>query len=93
MFLVLEDETNEINALIIGKSDQRKKFHLRFGSRRNLLYSNDFLIYNVSEDLSIQPTTPQSISREIAISSTTISSSIAPIETNWGIIEKKRRTS
>ncbi|RXI06509.1 hypothetical protein DVH24_025645 [Malus domestica] len=90
VFLVLEDETNEINALIIGKSGekvfgmpckdlvynqrstdhkqlpseffrligQRKIFHLWYGSRRNLLNSNDLLIYNVSEDTMIQPTTP-----------------------------------
>ncbi|RXH89146.1 hypothetical protein DVH24_006124 [Malus domestica] len=90
VFLVLEDETNDINALIIGKSGenvfgmpckdlvfnqrladqkplpseffrligQRKKFHLQFGSRRNLLISNDFPIYNVSKDLTIQPATP-----------------------------------
>ncbi|RXH81470.1 hypothetical protein DVH24_034891 [Malus domestica] len=114
MFLVLEDETNEINALIIGKLGekvfgapykdlvfnqrsadqkqlpskflrligQRKKFHLRFGTRRNLLNSNDFLIYNVYEDTAIPPTTPQSTSREIAVSSTTVSSSTTPPETS-----------
>ncbi|CAN6551882.1 unnamed protein product [Malus baccata var. baccata] len=91
---VLGDETNKINALIIGKSEeevigttckdlvfnqrsvdqkylpseflrligQRKIFHLRFGSRRNSLNSNDFLIYNISEDRMIQLATPQSIS-------------------------------
>ncbi|RXH95791.1 hypothetical protein DVH24_008291 [Malus domestica] len=82
VFLVLDNEANEINALIINKSGemvfgmpckdlvynqrstdhkqlpseflrligQRKNFHLWFGSRRNLLNSNDLLIYNVSKD-------------------------------------------
>ncbi|RXH98452.1 hypothetical protein DVH24_010777 [Malus domestica] len=97
VFLVIEDDTNEINALIIGKSGekvfgmpckdlvfnqrstdhkqlsseflrligQRKNFHLRFRNQRNLLNSNDFLVYNISEDTMIQPITPQSIIKEI----------------------------
>lgn len=59
---------------------QRKKFHLRFGNRQNLLNLNDFLIYNASEDTMIQPTTPESIIKEIAVSSTTVSSSTTPAE-------------
>ncbi|KAM2147318.1 hypothetical protein ACFX1Q_004078 [Malus domestica] len=47
-------------------------------------------MYNISEDLSIQPATPQSISREIAISSTTVSSSTAPIETTGESHKRKR---
>ncbi|CAN6540155.1 unnamed protein product [Malus baccata var. baccata] len=122
VFLILEDETNEINALIIGKSGekvfgmpckdlvynqrstdhrqlpseflrligQRKIFHLRFGSRRNLLNSNDLLIYNVSEDTMIQPTTPQSIMKEIAVSSTTVSSSTTPAEMSGETHKRKR---
>ncbi|RXH78578.1 hypothetical protein DVH24_002096, partial [Malus domestica] len=93
--LVLEDETNEMNALIISKSGeklfgtscrdlglnqrlvdqqqlpneflrligQKKIFHLRFGTRKNMLNTNEVLIYNVSEDSTMEPTTPQSLLR------------------------------
>ncbi|KAB2612743.1 hypothetical protein D8674_035059 [Pyrus ussuriensis x Pyrus communis] len=46
---------------------QKKIYHLHFGSRRNSLNSNDLLIYNISKDLTIQPTTPQSLSREVTV--------------------------
>ncbi|RXH98021.1 hypothetical protein DVH24_010346 [Malus domestica] len=72
--LILEDETNEMNALIIGKcgeklfgmpcKDLKKIFHLRFGNRRNTFYSNDILIHNVTEDTVMQPATPQPLSRD-----------------------------
>lgn len=88
--MVLEGETNKINTLIIGKSDenhfglveqqqltnkflrlirQKKKFHLCFGDRRNNFNSNDVLIYNVLEDTILEPTTPQTLLREITVSS------------------------
>ncbi|XP_048425750.1 uncharacterized protein LOC103953364 isoform X3 [Pyrus x bretschneideri] len=112
VFLVLEDETDEISALIIGRSGekvfgvpckdlvfnqrsvdqkqlpseflrligQKKIYHLRFGSRRNSLNSNDLLIYNISEELTIQPTTPQSLSKQVTVSSTAVSSSSTPVD-------------
>ncbi|RXI04604.1 hypothetical protein DVH24_038878 [Malus domestica] len=102
VFLVLEDETDEINALIIGRSgekvfgipykDLKKFYHLQFGSRRNLPNSNDFLIYNISEYLTIQPTTLQSLSREITISSTIVSSSTTHVDT-IGESHKRKRES
>ncbi|KAB2604636.1 replication protein A 70 kDa DNA-binding subunit C-like [Pyrus ussuriensis x Pyrus communis] len=71
MFLVLEDETNEINALIIGKSGEKVGM-----ACKDLVFNQ-----GLADQKYIQPTTPQSISREIAISFTTISSSTAPIQT------------
>ncbi|CAN6543137.1 unnamed protein product [Malus baccata var. baccata] len=101
--LVLEDETNETNALIIGKSGeklfgssykdlqlpnefsrligQKKIFHLRFGTRKNNLNTNDLLISNVSEDTTVQPTTPQALLTEITVTSTNVSSSTSTPET------------
>ncbi|KAB2636152.1 replication protein A 70 kDa DNA-binding subunit C-like [Pyrus ussuriensis x Pyrus communis] len=76
MFLVLEDEMNEINALIIGKSGEKVGM-----ACTDLVFNQRLADQKQLPNLSIQPTTPQSISREIAISSTTISSSTAPIET------------
>ncbi|CAN6543980.1 unnamed protein product [Malus baccata var. baccata] len=120
--LVLEDETNETNALIIGKSGeklfgssckdlvmnqrlvdqqqlpnefsrligQKKNFHLRFGTRKNNLNTNDFLISNVSEDTTVQPTTPQALLTEITLSSTTVSSSTSTPETTAQSHKRKR---
>ncbi|RXH96279.1 hypothetical protein DVH24_008783 [Malus domestica] len=122
--LVLEDETSEINALIIEKSSekvfgaacndlvfnqqsvdqqqlpheflrligQKQIFHLRFGSRKNAVNSNDILIYNVYEDAEIQPATPQSYVREITVSSTTLSCSICPLEMTGEPHKRKRES-
>ncbi|RXH71581.1 hypothetical protein DVH24_018936 [Malus domestica] len=105
--LILKYVTNEISALIIGKSGeklfgmackdlvmnqmlvdqqqlpnkflrligQKKIFHLRFGNRRNNFNSIDVLIHNVSEDTSIEPITPQTLSKELIVCSTIVSSS------------------
>nr|XP_028962177.1 protein KAKU4-like [Malus domestica] len=122
VLLVLEDETDEINALIIGKSGEkvfgmpckylvfnqrsadqkqlpseflrlieRKKLStFNFGSRRYSLNSNDFLIYNVSEDLNIKPVTPQSLAREVTVSSTTVLSFTTPVDTTGESHKRKR---
>ncbi|XP_070683338.1 replication protein A 70 kDa DNA-binding subunit E-like isoform X1 [Malus domestica] len=122
--LVLEDETNETNALIIGKSGeklfgssckdlvmnqrlvdqqqlpnefsrligQKKNFHLRFGTRKNNLNTNDLLISNVSEDTTVQPTTPQALLMEITVSSTTVSSSTSTPETIAQSHKRKRES-
>ncbi|RXH68037.1 hypothetical protein DVH24_028184 [Malus domestica] len=71
---------------------QKKKIQLRYGSRRNSLNSNDFLIYNISGDLTIQPVTPQSLSREITVSSTTVSPSTTLVDTT-GESDKRKRES
>lgn len=89
--MVLEGETNKINALILGKSGekhfglveqqqltneflrlirQKKFFHLCFGNRRNNFNLNDVLIYKVSKDTILEPTTPQTLLREFIVSST-----------------------
>ncbi|RXH97404.1 hypothetical protein DVH24_007750 [Malus domestica] len=122
--LILEDETNEMNALIIGKCGeklfgmsckdlvlnqrsveqqqlpkeflrligQKKNFHLRFGNKRNTFNSNDILIHNVTEDTTMHPATPQPLSREIAVSSTTISSSTSTVEPNEQSFKRKRES-
>ncbi|RXH82045.1 hypothetical protein DVH24_036386 [Malus domestica] len=122
--LILEDETNELNALIIGKFGekffgmpfkdlvlnqrlveqqqlpdeflrligQKKKFHLRFGNMRNAFNSNDILIHNMTEDTAMQPATPQSLSREITMSSTTVSSSTSMIEPTEQSFKRKRES-
>ncbi|CAN6679523.1 unnamed protein product [Malus baccata var. baccata] len=122
--LILEDETNELNALIIGKfgeklfgmpckdlvSNQRlveqqqlpdeflrligqkKNFHLRFSNRRNAFNSNDILIHNVTEDTAMQPATPQPLSREITMSSTTVSSSTSMVEPTEQSFKRKRKS-
>ncbi|RXI06840.1 hypothetical protein DVH24_025976 [Malus domestica] len=58
VFLVLEGEIDEINALTIGRLGEKPY-----------------------PDLTIQPATPQSLSREITVSSTTISSSTTHVDT------------
>ncbi|CAN6703587.1 unnamed protein product [Malus baccata var. baccata] len=122
--LILEDETNELNALIIGKFGeklfgmpckdlvsnqklvehqqlpdeflrligQKKKFHLRFSNRRNAFNSNDILIHNVTEDTAMQPATPQPLSREITMSSTTVSSSTSMVEPTEQSFKRKRES-
>ncbi|CAN6707328.1 unnamed protein product [Malus baccata var. baccata] len=122
--LVLEEETNETNALIIGKSGenlfgssckdlvmnqrlvdqqqlpnefsrligQKNFFHLRFGTRKNNLNMNDLLISNVSEDTTVQPTTPQALLTEITVSSTTVSSSTSTPETTAQSHKRKRES-
>ncbi|TQE09324.1 hypothetical protein C1H46_005060 [Malus baccata] len=122
--LILEDETNELNALIIGKfgeklfgmpckdlvSNQRlveqqqlpdeflrligqkKNFRLRFSNRRNAFNSNDILIHNVTEDTAMQPATPQPLSREITMSSTTVSSSTSMVEPTEQSFKRKRES-
>ncbi|XP_070676706.1 replication protein A 70 kDa DNA-binding subunit B-like isoform X1 [Malus domestica] len=122
--LILEDETNELNALIIGKFGekffgmpckdlvlnqrlveqqqlpdeflrligQKKNFHLRFSNRRNAFNSNDVLIHNVTEDTAMQPATPQPLSREITISSTTVSSLTSMVEPTEQSFKRKRES-
>ncbi|CAN6553264.1 unnamed protein product [Malus baccata var. baccata] len=122
--LILEDETNELNALIIGKFGekffgmpckdlvlnqrlveqqqlpdeflrligQKKKFHLRFSNRRNAFNSNDVLIHNVTEDTAMQPATPQPLSRENTMSSTTVSSSTSMVEPTEQSFKRKRES-
>ncbi|RXH76452.1 hypothetical protein DVH24_019340 [Malus domestica] len=58
--------------MLIG---QKKIFHLQFGNKTNAFNSNDILIHNMIEDTTMQPATPQPLSREITMSSTTVSSS------------------
>ncbi|KAB2600603.1 hypothetical protein D8674_041050 [Pyrus ussuriensis x Pyrus communis] len=120
--LILEDETNNINALIISKCGeklfgmackdlvmnqrlveqrqlrneflrligQQKIFHLQFGNRRNAFNSDDVLIQNVTEDMTMQPITPQPLSREITVSSTVVSSSTSTAETTKHSYKWKR---
>ena len=111
--MILEDHTNEITGLLIGKSGeklfgapckysvlnqrlvdkqqlpnkflrligQKKNYHLRFGNRRNNFNSSDILIYNVFDDTSIEPTTPQTLVGEITMSSIVVSSSMSTPDT------------
>ncbi|XP_050133181.1 uncharacterized protein LOC126609260 [Malus sylvestris] len=120
--LILKDVTNEISALIIGKSGeklfgiackdlvmnqmlvdqqqlpnkflrligQKKIFHLRFGNRRNNFNSIDVLIHNVSEDTSIEPITPQTLSKELIVCSTIVSSSTSTPEPSDQSYKRKR---
>ncbi|RXH86659.1 hypothetical protein DVH24_021932 [Malus domestica] len=100
--LIFEDETNEMNSLIIGKcgeklfgmpyKDLKKIFHLRFGNRRNTFNSNDILIHNVTEDTAMHPATPQPLSREITMSSPTVSSSTSTVEPNEQSFKRKRES-
>ncbi|CAN6721193.1 unnamed protein product [Malus baccata var. baccata] len=91
------DNTNEISALIIGKSGEKlfgmpcknlvlnqrlKIFHLRFRNRRNTFNSSNMLIYNVFDDAVIEPITLQMLPRESTISATTISSSTSSPKTS-----------
>ncbi|RXH78021.1 hypothetical protein DVH24_039992, partial [Malus domestica] len=69
---------------------QKKKFHLRFGNRRNTLNSSDILIYNVSEDTTMEPITPQPLIQEVTVSSTTILSSTSIAETSGPSYKRKR---
>ncbi|RXH74109.1 hypothetical protein DVH24_021289 [Malus domestica] len=59
---------------------QRKIFHLRFGNRRYTFNTNDVLIHNVTEDTTMQPVTLHPLSKEITMSSTTVSSSTSTAE-------------
>ncbi|CAN6697976.1 unnamed protein product [Malus baccata var. baccata] len=72
VFLVLEGEIDEINALTIGRLGE-KIFAIpcKFSIRDRLK----------KKDLTIQLATPQFLSREITVSSTTISSSTTHIDT------------
>lgn len=53
--------------------------------------SNNILIYSVSEHTTTQPKTPQSIVKEIAMSSTTVSSFTSPPETTVESHKRKRK--
>ena len=118
------DATNEINALIIGKSGeklfvmackdlvmnqrlvdqqqlpneflrligQKKIFHLQFGNRRNNFNSNDVLIYNASEDTSMEPMTLQTLPTKMTMSSTTVASSTSTPETTGQSCKRKRES-
>ncbi|RXH76808.1 hypothetical protein DVH24_019696 [Malus domestica] len=83
--LVLEDNLEKISLLpngflrLIG---QKKLIHLRFGNRRTNFNSSNVLIYNVSDDTTMEPITSNMLSREVAISSTTVSSSTSTPETS-----------
>ncbi|RXH86654.1 hypothetical protein DVH24_021927 [Malus domestica] len=100
--LIFEDETNEMNSLIIGKcgekhfgmpyKDLKKIFHLQFSNRRNTFNSNDILIHNVTEDTAMHPATPQPLSREITMSSPTVSSSTSTVEPNEQSFKRKRES-
>ncbi|KAB2632622.1 hypothetical protein D8674_028869 [Pyrus ussuriensis x Pyrus communis] len=122
--LILEDETNEIDALIIGKCGeklfgmsckdlvlnqtlvdhqqlpneflrligQKKIFHLRFGNRRNNFNPSNVIIHNVTDDTTMQPTTPLPLSREIIGSPTTVSSSTSSAETTEQSNKRKRES-
>ncbi|KAM0994620.1 hypothetical protein EV2_010434 [Malus domestica] len=59
---------------------------------RNAFNSNDILIHNVTEDTAMQPATPQSLSREITMSSTTVSSSTSMIEPTEQSFKRKRES-
>ncbi|RXI04931.1 hypothetical protein DVH24_039205 [Malus domestica] len=71
---------------------QKKIFHLRFGNRRNNFNLNDVLIYNVSEDTSMEPMTPQTLPKEMTVSSTTVSSSTSTPETSGQSYKRKRES-
>ncbi|KAM1198758.1 hypothetical protein ACFXTH_010050 [Malus domestica] len=59
---------------------------------RNAFNSNDILIHNMTEDTAMQPATPQSLSREITMSSTTVSSSTSMIEPTEQSFKRKRES-
>ncbi|KAB2619497.1 hypothetical protein D8674_015366 [Pyrus ussuriensis x Pyrus communis] len=101
--LILEDETNELNALIIGKFGEKlfgisckdlvlNQRLLEQHNRRNAFNSNDILIHNVTEDTAMQPATPQPLSTEITMSSTTVSSSTSMVEPNEQSFKRKRES-
>ncbi|KAB2611111.1 hypothetical protein D8674_019143 [Pyrus ussuriensis x Pyrus communis] len=97
--LILEDETNELNALIIGKFGEKL-----FGMPCKDLFPNEFLrlighkfffhlqFSNRRNGAAMQPATPQPLSREITMSSTTVSSPTSMVEPNEQSFKRKRES-
>ncbi|CAN6547596.1 unnamed protein product [Malus baccata var. baccata] len=106
--LILEDNTNEISALIIGKAGEKlfgmpckdlvmnqrliDQQQLSNEFLKNSFNSSDVLVYNVSDDTAIEPITPQILPRALTISSTTVSSSTSPPETSGESHKRKRES-
>ncbi|RXH71378.1 hypothetical protein DVH24_018733 [Malus domestica] len=104
--LILEDSTNEISALIIGKAGEKlfgmpckdlvmnqrliDQQQLPNEFLKNSFNSSDVLVYNVSDNTAIEPITPQILPRALTVSSTTVSSSTSPPETSGESHKRKR---
>lgn len=71
---------------------QKKIFHLWFGTRKSMLNTNNVLIYNVSEDSTIEPATPQNLLRDIAVSSITVLSSTSMRDTSAQSFKRNRES-
>ncbi|RXI02113.1 hypothetical protein DVH24_026643 [Malus domestica] len=59
---------------------------------RNTFNSNDVLIHNVIEDMTMQPITPQPLTREITVSFTVVSSFTSMAETTEQSYKRKRES-